>query len=82
MKFPKIDLAVATMLLTGVVGILYFTSTLGWHARFLVCFFVSAFVHGLSFLAKDSASQKQIRLINLLFILVSALFIGLNELFF
>ncbi len=82
MKFPKIDWAVTTMLLTGVVGILYFTSMLNWHERSLVCFFIFLFVHGLSFLAKDSGSQKQIRIINILFILITALFISLYELFF
>lgn len=82
MKFPKIDWAVTTMLLTGVVGILYFTSMLGWHKRSLVCFCIFLFVHGLSFLPKDSASQKKIRIINMLFILITYLFIGLYELFF
>lgn len=82
MNFPKIDLAVTTMLLTGVVGLLYFTRMLNWHERSLVCFFVFLFVHGLSFLAKDSASQKNIRIINALFIMITALFIGIHELFF
>ncbi len=82
MKLQKFDWAVTTMLLTGVVGILYFTRTLNWHERSLVCFFIFLFVHGLSFLAKDSTSQKKIRIINMLFIVITALFIAMYELFF
>lgn len=82
MKLKKIDWAANTMLLTGVVGILYFTRMLHWHEKSFLCFFVSFIIYGLSFYAKDPASQKQIRVIHKLFILIAALFIVLHELFF
>jgi len=82
MKLNKIDWTDYALLLTGLVGILSSTRMLSWRERSSICFFVILFVHGLSFIAKDPASQKQIRKINLLFILITAIFIGLDELLF
>jgi len=82
MKLNKIDWTDYALLLTGLVGILSSTRMLSWYERSSICFFVILFVHGLSFIAKDPASQKQIRKINLLFILITAIFIGLDELLF
>ncbi len=80
MKLKKIDWAANTLLLTGVLGILYFIRMLHWHEKLFLCFFVSLIIYGLSFYAKDPASKNQIRVIYKLFILIMALFIGLHEL--
>ena len=82
MKLNKIDWADYALLSIGIVGILISTRMLSWHERLNVCVYVVLFVHGISFIAKDPASQKQIRKINLLFIIITASFIGLDELLF
>lgn len=82
MKLNKIDWADYIILSIGLVGILISTRMLSWHERSSVCFYVFLLVHGLSFFAKDPVSQKQIRKINRLFILITASFIGLDELLF
>ncbi len=80
MKLKKIDWVANTMLLAGVVGLMYFIRMLHWHEKSFICFSVSMIVYGLRFYAKDSVSQKKIRIIYILFVMVMALFIGLHEL--
>ncbi len=79
MQNKKIDWVAAFMVLIGVAGILYFTSPLHWYRRAIICFSVSMLINGLRFFAGDTGSQKQIKLIYILFVCISALVIGLHE---
>lgn len=81
MKLKKIDWAASTLLLTGVFGIMYITRMLHWYEKAYLFFSVSLIILGLRFYAKDSASQKQIKIIYILFVIVMTLFIVLYELF-
>lgn len=76
----KINWAANTMLLTGVIGILYFTRMLHWHEKLLLYSCILQTIHGLSFYTKDPESRKNIRIFFSIFIIVAVLFIGLNEL--
>ena len=79
MKLKKVDWAANTMILTGVVGLLYLIRMLQWHEKFFIWFSVSMIIGGLRYYAGDSASQNTIRVIYILFDLIVILFIVLGE---